>query len=234
MIDRAVAEALEGMIRETETNFDANDLKPLERWAKNLYLHFDIQTATAVIDFVDEVYAETAKIVYTMVKKTVYNAIATHLGVSRKRSELTNLCQRSLDRKIREKASEIAEALYNRGEIKSIAAMNMEAALFRANDLAHNYLMRRRKDLCKGLRMPNAVRLSEEMNRLHENAMNYFYRQALATLQEAEESAKQQVRDQYPSSYRNLLQEQSFHTEMKGWIHYHVLPEINTLSMNAN
>ena len=228
MIDRAVGEALKGMIRETEseTNFDVeSDLKPLQRWAKAMYLHFDKELASTIIDFVDEVYTGTFELVRKMIEKTVYNAIATQLGVPLTLSDLKSLCPPAVDKQIRKKASEIAVTLYNQEEVKSIAAIHMEAALFRANDLTHIYLTRRRNELLKDLRATNAFQLSEEMNRFHENAMNYFYRQALATLKEEGENAKKQVRKQYHSAYRRLLHEYSFRREMKMWLHHNILPE---------
>lgn len=243
-MQRAIQEALQGSLKgkmPSEATFDVkpDEIKVLEKWAKKMYLHFPKQAASLIIDFVDEVHVGTFRLVKQMLDRTVYNAIATHLhgtnGILRPIKEWRRLVPPVVAKRVRQKTAHILVTLYQTDQIKPIAALHMETALHRAADLTFLYLEKRQSDLLHGplLAARCASQVTEEMNALHANAMNYFYRQAHQCLCKEQENAKMQVQENYPWAYRTLLQEQTFRKEIKAWLQADIFPHVQHLKMAA-
>ena len=242
-MQRAIQEALQGSMKEkmpSEATFDIkqDEIKVLEKWAKKMYLHFPKAAASLIIDFVDEVHTGTFRLVKQMVDRTVYNAVATHLHVTSNITlkELRQLVPPIVAKRVRQKTAQILVALYQTDQVHSIAALHMEAALYRAADLTALYLEKRKTDLMQGSlrKVRCASQLTDEMNALHENAMNYFYRQAHQCLLKEQDNAKMQVQEKYPWAYRTLLQEKAFRKEMKAWLQTEIFPHVQHLKMAAS
>ena len=231
-IDRAIEEALKGMLPqrpgETALHVKDEEIKFLEKWAKKMYLHFPKETATMIIDFVDDVHTGAYRRVKHMVDKTVYHAIATKLHVTTTIAELRETCPDDVEIQIKRKASEILQTLYKQDDIQSIAALHMEVALFRANDLTQLYMEKRRKDLLKtpNLRNAGTAKVASAMDQYHENAMNYFYRQSLNTLKSELTSARHEAHEKYREGYKKLFESKAFTKEMKQWLHEEIYPEL--------
>ena len=226
-VERAIDAALSGMAHEvTVETATLNDsinpeiIRSLEKWAKKMYLHFPKETASNIIDFADEVYDGMDRVVKNMVQRSVYHAIAAH-------SKTTIAKCPEVKEEICQMTCNILLDLCKQEDISSIAAMHMAAALYRANDLTLLYLEKRCKDMLReaSLRLMSPSALTKEMDQFHENAMNYFYRQALTLLQKEEENAKLRVKKECRVAYKKLIHETHFREEIKAWLRNVIFPK---------
>lgn len=241
LIDCAIKDAMKGVAHETEceaiVDMDQQEIHCLEKWAKKMYHHFPKETASVVIDFADEVYCESFHIVRHLVEKTIYTAVVASMNVGRatdnnnaviSRSKLKNTFSTTLNKSIHTQTAKVSKILYNHDEIRCIAEMRLSAALFRARDLTEIYLDRRRKHFVKETlsKVRNMAELTEDLDQHSSNAMNYFYRQVLSSLEAEQNNAKLDVDTKYPLEYIKLLQDRSFRRTMNEWLKYEVVPHL--------
>lgn len=241
-MQRATQEALQGLTKELPSevitsDMDRQEIKCLEKWARKMYLHFPKETASLIIDFVDEVHGGTYQIVKKMVDQTVYNAIATHLHVTMTLSGLRRLCPQTVDEHVREKAGQILLTLYQQNDkVNSIALQHVKVALDRAAELTRLYLQKRKTDLLAGKlqKVRCASELATQLNQFHQNSMNYFYRQASNLLEQECVTAKMKVQEVYPWAYRHLLENKAFRKEMKTWLQTEIFPDVQHMKLDSS